>query len=794
MYFSSVFFVRFFSVTLLKHIFTLRIRSLLFRFLLETLASRSAFISARFCRRVQRRSARIRRMRTRKTLCAVIVVCALAGFFAPPFLMAQTAPSADESQELERVLEFLAQDSDAATIIDLLEYYHLRPLNLKTASSRDIQTLPGFSLKLALSLRRFLRVQPKATLEHIRDSLDLNSAQAFVLQYCTNLGAPPSLDLDGAESPEVVAGLPVEKRAPRDSTKVFTSSSRSSGPSSAQSAILAPLRAKLWYRARTRARAVPQRGLTADATESQRFQGSAFEWYQRLTVFTRVDSAWNIEANITTDKDAGELSLLDFVSAFLRAEFKSGASWTSALVGDFIVESGQGVVLWSIFSPRKGGEVLQGATQMNARIFPYRSSTEQQFFRGVSVEHDRAFADGSSLRAAAWASRQNRAARYDSVRNVVTSLDFAGLFRTRSELSLRGNLLEQVYGGTAEYSSPASADKSNAQWSVGASAMYLEYDKEVTSRSVMVFPLRQGVIASVFGSFSRENILLTGEIARDGEGNVGARLGGEAKFEDARFAATARWFPAAFRSPFGVNFGEASKPTNEAGLYMGASLKLSSAWRILSYCDLYGSIEPTATVPEPVRGADVFVEAVGKIAPEWQTIIRARHETKTDAMTIGSGRNSVRVAYGRGRTSLRLHADYALSESVRLQARAEGALIGYEGYAPEQLGALGFVGFSWKPSPFVSLAGRCVLYKTDSFDSALWQYEAALPGTMSNPALFGEGLRAYLLAEWRGIPECTISVRGSLTNRFDASVISSGANQINSNADAQIAAQVEIRL
>jgi hypothetical protein len=163
-------------------------------------------------------------------------------------------------------------------------------------------------------------------------------------------------------------------------------------------------------------------------------------------------------------------------------------------------------------------------------------------------------------------------------------------------------------------------------------------------------------------------------------------------------------------------------------------------------------------------------------------------------MTIGSGRNSVRVAYGRGRTSLRLHADYALSESVRLQARAEGALIGYEGYAPEQLGALGFVGFSWKPSPFVSLAGRCVLYKTDSFDSALWQYEAALPGTMSNPALFGEGLRAYLLAEWRGIPECTISVRGSLTNRFDASVISSGANQINSNADAQIAAQVEIRL
>lgn len=694
----------------------------------------------------------------------------LALLSASSDLFAQSASRTPATQELEQVLEFLAQSTGVSPSVDLLEYYRQNPLRLKTASVRDLQTIPGVSLETALAIKRLVRKYPDADYIILQDSLALSFAQVYLLKFCTILETPQNEPL------EITSGNPIAppKNISRQSNLA------------------------LWYRARTRFWATPQRGFTADATASQQFQGSSLELYQRLTISFRKDSVGFFEANLTVAKDAGELSTTDFLSGYVRAEFGSSESNTSVVVGDYLVESGLGTTLWSIYANRKGADVISPITETSQNLTPYRSSTEQQFFRGAAVQQNLLLNEKLSARFIGWGSWQQRSARIDTVNNVATSLDFDGLFRTRSELSTKNTLPERLLGASAEISSRADAHAEASEgyignWSLGASVFSLEYGKPITSRSVMVFPQQRGALASLFGTYSLGSMVVVGEVSRDGAGNIGGRMAAEQRLKAWEFVASARVFPADFRSPFGMNFGENPKPTNEAGLYIGAVWKELPRLRVNGYVDAYTTLTATATVPVQVRGVDVFTETTWDVVPNLQGVVRLRHETKTDVLTLGTGKDSRRVVYGRGKTGFRLHGSYTFSDVLRLQARCETAFVSYEGNQAPEFGMLGFVGASWSPSVWLSLTGRMVAFRTESFDSAVWQYEAALPGMLSNPPLYGQGVRAYLMLEIQAFPAVTLYARGSLTRRFDVSTLGSGATQINGNTDAQLMVQVDVR-
>gem|GEM_PF-5316507 len=694
-------------------------------------------------------------------------------------LFAQSSSRLPATQELEQVLEFLAQSTGISPNVDLLEYYRQHPLRLKTASVRDLQTIPGVSLETALAIKRFVRKYPDADYTLLEDSLALSFAQVYLLKFCTTLETLQD------KPHEITSGNPT------------IAAQKNASPQS---------NFALWYRARTRFWATPQRGFTADATASQQFQGSPLELYQRLTASFRKDSVGFFEANLTVAKDAGELSATDFLSGYVRAEFGSPVSNTSVVVGDYLVESGLGTTLWSIYANRKGADVISPVTETSQNLIPYRSSTEQQFFRGAAVQQNLLLNEKLSARFIGWGSWQQRSARIDTVNNVATSLDFDGLFRTRSELSTKNTLPERLFGVSAEVSSRMDAQAERTEqkteqktergiehWSFGASVLSLEYGKPITSRSVMVFPQQNGALATLFGTYSLGNVVVMGEMARDGAGNVGGRMAAEWRLKSWELAASARVFPTDFRSPFGMNFGENPKPTNEAGFYIGAVWKELPRLRVNAYLDAYTTLSSTATVPLQVRGVDIFTETTWDATPNLQGVMRLRHETKTDVLTIGTGRNSRRVVYGRGKTGLRLHGSYTVFDVLRFQARYEAAFVSYEGNQMPEFGMLGFVGASWSPAPWLSLTGRMVAFRTESFDSAVWQYETALPGTLSNPPLYGQGVRAYCMLEMQPLPSITLYARGSLTRRFDVSTLGSGATQINSNTDAQLMVQVDVR-
>jgi hypothetical protein len=773
---------------------------------------------------------------------ACIVAYCFYALLCIPNLAAQSLPSAlptalpaaqptaiptRESLHLEQVLEFLARESNINPSVDALEYFGTHPVRLANVPVRTLQTLPGISTETALAIVRFVhrrRRQTKRTptIEAIRDSLRLSDAQAFVLAFCTIADDDESATV--AEDTAPVSGRPIE----RERTTVTTPSAQSA--QSAQSnlgavpVVQVPLSA--WYRARTRFWAVPQRGLTPEATSAQQFQGSALDLYQRLSVRLDADDATIYEANCTAAKDAGERSLVDFLSGYARVEFGSKSSnefddeslnashvRTSIIAGDYLVQSGMGTGLWQMFGSKKGADVISPVTQTATGITPYRSSTEQQFFRGVAVSSLWRLDPARTLLVMGWASSQQRAATIDTLRNVATSLDLDGLFRTRTEISKEARLLEQAVGASVEVQVQKNINA--PALTLGASAMWLGYDKAITSRSVQVFPQQNGILTTLHGMLTADAFVLVAECMRDGAGNIGGRIGAETHaFAAWELAATVRAFGTEFRSPFGMNFGENTKPSNEAGVYIGAVWKGVGGLRVNSYFDLYTTLSSTSTVAALVRGVDVFSEGVWQATPALQLTARLRHETKTDAMTIttgtgsgsgsssgtGSGTSSgtskaqQKVIFGRSKSSIRLHGAWSVSDALTVQARTEAVLVGFEQYAPAETGVLVFVGCRYSPVPQLGVTARLVGFSTDSFDSALWQYESTIAGTLSNPPLYGKGIRAYMMLDIQPWNALQFTLRGSLTRRFDVVTFSSGATQINSNTDAQLVVQVEVRL
>ena len=71
-----------------------------------------------------------------------------------------------------------------------------------------------------------------------------------------------------------------------------------------------------------------------------------------------------LKANIITDKDAGETSLIDFYSFNLSEEISN----TKIILGDFYMESGMGSILWSAFGNAKGAETVSPAVHFGSGI------------------------------------------------------------------------------------------------------------------------------------------------------------------------------------------------------------------------------------------------------------------------------------------------------------------------------------------------------------------------------------------------------------------------------------------
>ena len=137
---------------------------------------------------------------------------------------------------------------------------------------------------------------------------------------------------------------------------------------------------------------------------------------------------------------------------------------------------------------------------------------------------------------------------------------------------------------------------------------------------------------------------------------------------------------------------------------------------------------------------------------------------------------------------------YSVSNRIRLRGRFEYNSFRISQPGRKENGYLIFQDIRYSPTDNFNLYGRIIFFKTDSFNSAIYEYENNLTGVLTNIALFGQGIRWYLLMRFRPIRLITLSVKYAETYKPDEISLGSGDNSIPGNTDNTISLQLDLNL
>jgi len=186
-----------------------------------------------------------------------------------------------------------------------------------------------------------------------------------------------------------------------------------------------------------------------------RYGGSPNEMYVRF----RASRPGDFSFGATAEKDAGEkirwspsnrLYGMDYLSYHLQVQNKG---WIKNLVvGDYLAQFGQGVVLGGGFGMGKGAESITTIRRSNVGFMPYTSLNESNFFRGLAGS----LALHKNLSVHCFFSGIRRDARVtpDSTAedySFVSSFAVTGYHRTMTEMASRKKILETNSGVIVNY-------------------------------------------------------------------------------------------------------------------------------------------------------------------------------------------------------------------------------------------------------------------------------------------------------------------------------------------------------
>jgi hypothetical protein len=326
---------------------------------------------------------------------------------------------------------------------------------------------------------------------------------------------------------------------------------------------------------------------------------------------------------------------------------------------------------------------------------------------------------------------------------------------------------------------------------IGSSVIALDYDKPIYSKSKSAFWGRSGFLSSIYGHCNFGDFTISSELSRDASGNFGIKSSIVYEQNKWSTALLFRSFAGDFRSPFGYNFGESSIPSNETGLYWGVNLRLVKDLNISAYFDIFNNYSRTYDIAMPGRGNEIFTEIEWKLSAKTFSRLRLRYENKT--MQAIDETTSFYRLFQSTRYSIRTEIEHSVATKLRFRGRIEAVLFLPEKIMSTEKGIVGFIELTFLPIKDAKIGARIAYFSTDSYYSAIWQYEAVMPGIMSAPALYGKGSRAYIFAKITPVPFLDIWAKYSFTCKNDVKVLGTGWEEIPSNNENRILLQIELK-
>ncbi len=238
-------------------------------------------------------------------------------------------------------------------------------------------------------------------------------------------------------------------------------------------------------------------------------------------------------------------------------------------------------------------------------------------------------------------------------------------------------------------------------------------------------------------------------------------------------------------------FGEISSPANESGLYLGIQWKGLRRLKLFGYADIYRTVGSASGENFPVQGLDLFSEARWRATTADEILLRLRFEDKTDSYS--GDKMLTPAAFIKNRSAVRIEWRRKFGDASRLRWRIESSFVDFAGYLPAENGIMSYIDYQRSILNFLTLGARFTYFITDSYSSALWQFEYAMPGYMTTAILNGKGFRFIIFSRIKIKKYIDIWLRYAQTTKEGESTIGSGNSQIIGNSNRKFFIQIDAR-
>lgn len=525
------------------------------------------------------------------------------------------------------------------------------------------------------------------------------------------------------------------------------------------------------------------KGYLANDDDFSPYEGNQFRYYTRY----RFKASDKLSAGFTAEKDPGEAFLrgsnkngFDFYSGHLSIKINSNIEQIT--VGDFIVRSGQGLVLWQEYSMGKSQDILN-ISKTNRGVRPFTSVEENLFFRGIATILK--FGDARLSLFYSQKKVDGNVVLGDTTSSFFTSLQTSGYHRTNSEIEDKNTVQDINTGGIFTW------DFNYLK--IGATFSYQHFDMPFIRSSQLYNQYRFSGTKNSTGGIdyllSKGKYQLFGEVAISKSHGKAIIQGAVARLNDQlSFSLLFRHFDKNYHAYWSNTFTEGSATNNETGMYLGTKIFPVKYVALSAYSDFYYSKWINSSTAGPSKGWDIFTQVDFIFPGNFEFYIRYKNEEKEQKFI----ENERYINLPERLQKTRLHFQYKHSENVTFKIRAEHAF--YKGLKKEN----GFVIFqdvqiTFKKIP-LNVSARLAWFNTDSYNSRIYAYENDLLYTFSIPAYYGKGFRTYLNLKYKISKKLDFWFKVANTSWSDRKIISSGYNKILGSNKTELKFQLRLKI
>ncbi len=419
----------------------------------------------------------------------------------------------------------------------------------------------------------------------------------------------------------------------------------------------------------------------------------------------------------------------DFYSASLY--FNKLGKVKNLVLGDYSLQFGQGVNLWSGLSFGKGS-LLQNVARQGLGARPYTSTNEVLFLRGITGAINL-----NKLEITPFISYRRLDATIDEEEGTFSALRSSGYNRTESELSNRRSVKQLLYGMNLKYK----LDKLD----LGVNVYQTSFNRTLVPPQRLYnqfnFTGDQLTNTSVYYNYSFGGTYVFGEGAHNIKGGLASVNGLISNLShDISLVLLHRVYQRNYFSFYNQAFAESSDAKNENGFYSGLLWSPNRKMSWVVYADYFRFPWLKFRVDAPSHGYDLF--SLFTYSPDKKTEASIRYRFRKKQENLGTF-DPVNFLANVLRHQVRGGIKYALGENISFRSRFELASYKKEKQRNE-FGLMFYQDLIYKPMmSVVSGNVRFAIFNTDSYNSRIYAFENDVLYGYSFPAYANKGLRFY---------------------------------------------------